>query len=309
MKSLNNLIIIICLMILAPDAVAQGQQAEIDSLVTLLKGAGREWNDYANPLIAIGEPAVPALIEAAEDRNLSQWNRRITVMTLNNIHSSKWVEPALTMLFDRTEDPALRNHATAGLRGFDLSHVKEDLWKVYEEATSEWHKSNVAHLMLTADTAMAYQAFLEIYAGNNAWLRRSALLSMVEIRPHESTYWFLSGLQADDWMTANLAMDSLIASTHFSFRGLLDVYHKPGIPDEIRWRIVYVFGHRGTPDLVPLLIEAFQDESWLVHTEATVALGCLEPDQVVPHIEPFRKDSRRWVQNNARWVIRAAKDH
>ena len=54
---------------------AQNQEAEIDSLVTLMRTAGREWNNYANPLKKIGEPAVPALIRNAEDKNLEQWNR------------------------------------------------------------------------------------------------------------------------------------------------------------------------------------------------------------------------------------------
>lgn len=292
--------------ITSPVMFSQDQQARIDSLVNLLKGAHREWNDYAKPLIAIGEPAVPALVKVAQDKNLSQWTRRITIMTLNDIHSPLWVEPALAILLDRTEDPTTRNQVTAGLRGFDLSEKKEDLWQLYEEVENEFRRSNLAHLMLTADTSMAYKAFVELY-NTSAWVKRSALVNLVQLRPHESTYWFLDGLQTGDWMTANLAMDSLITSSHFSFRDLVNVYHEPGITDEVRWRIVYVFGHRGTPDLLPLLIEAFQHESWLVHTEATVALSRLEPDQVVPHIKPFRQDSRSWVRNNARWVIRAEK--
>jgi len=67
--------------------IAQGQQTEIDSLARMMRTAGREWNDYANPLIKIGEAAVPALIKNAEDKSLSQWNRRISVMTLNQIKS------------------------------------------------------------------------------------------------------------------------------------------------------------------------------------------------------------------------------
>jgi hypothetical protein len=162
--------------------------------------------------------------------------------------------------------------------------------------------------MVQADTAMAYNAFVELYSENNAWVQRSALINLVQIRPHEFTHWFLKGLQADDWMTGNLAMDSLVSSSRFRYRDLLAVYHQAGTSEEVRWRIVYIFGQRGEPELVPLLIEAFQDDSWLVHTEATVALGRLEPNEVVPHIEPFRKDSRSWVRNNARWVIRTAED-
>ena len=198
MKFIKPCIFAVFLMLPFADSMAQDQQAEIDSLVTLLKGAGREWNDYAIPLIAIGEPAVPALIEVARDRSLSGWTRRISIMTLNDIHSPLWVEPALGILLDRTEDPTTRNQVTAGLRGFDLSEKKDDLWRLYEEARNEFHKSNLAHLMVQADTAMAYNAFVELYSENNAWVQRSALINLVQIRPHEFTQWFLKGLQADD---------------------------------------------------------------------------------------------------------------
>ena len=47
-------ILVFGLLVSAP-VLAQDQQAEIDSLVTLMRTAGREWNDYADPLIKIGE--------------------------------------------------------------------------------------------------------------------------------------------------------------------------------------------------------------------------------------------------------------
>ncbi|MDB4582319.1 hypothetical protein N9164_04140 [Draconibacterium sp.] len=281
----------------------QNQQAEIDSLVRMMRTAGREWNDYANPLIKIGEPAVKGLIKNAEDKNLPQWNRRISVMTLNNIRSLQWKGPALKMLFDKNEDPILRNHATAGLRGYDLSEVKSELWKIYNEAENQFHKSNLASLLLTADTALAYKAFHELYATQDGHIQRYALQNLIQLRPKESTSLLLNALQGEDWMTGNLAMDSLITSEHFIADDLFSVYKKSETNEEVQWRIVYVFGHRKKPESLTFLLEALQNESWLVHTEAAVGLCRFDKGQVIERTKKLVNDDRSYVSDNSRWII------
>lgn len=297
------MILAICLVIPVHQAFTQDQQATIDSLVNLLKSAGREWNDYAKPLIEIGDAAVPDLIEVAEDRSLDQWNRRIAVMTLNDIHSRLWKEPALEMLFDRSEDPGLRNHVTAGLKGFDLGDVSEELWRVYEEVGNGNYKLNIAYLLMTADTSMAYRSCHEIYNNYDGYLQKSALMNLVRLRPHESTAWFLNGLQIDDWMTANMAMDSLVNTRYFATNELLSLYHRPDVGEEVQWRIVFIFSHRNEPESAPLLLEAFRSESWLVHTEAAAGLCRFNPEEVIPEMKALKKDPRAYVRNNSQWVI------
>ena len=289
-------------------AFSQDQQARIDSLVNLLKSAGREWNDYANPLIEIGDPAVPALAEIAEDKDLDQWNRRVAVMTLNTIHSPLWKEPALNILFDRSEDPVLRNQVTAGLKGFELSDVKERLWDLYQEVESGSYKMNIAYLLMTADTSLAYQSFYELYNNYEGYTQKTALLNLVRLRPGESTEWFINGLGIDDWMTANMAMDSLVATTYFAANELISIYNRPDVNEVLRWRIVFIFGHRKAPESVPLLLIALQDESWLIHTEAAVGLCRFNKEMVIPEMKALKKDSRAYVRSNSKWVIDRMKD-
>jgi len=302
MRTISRYIILLFLLIPMVDANSQDQQEKIDSLVSLLKEAGREWNDYSIPLIEIGDRAVPALVEVVKDRSLEQWNRRVAAMTLNSIHSPLWVEPAKEILFDPTEDPVLRNHATAGLRGFDLAEVKDRLWELFNEESNEFHKSNLANLLMTADTSLAYKAFAELYLKYDAHIQRNALQNLVRLRPGESTMWYLNAVQSDDWMTANSAMDSLITSAHFDATALLEAYHQAGSGEELKWRIVYIFEHRNEPESIPLLKEALQDKSWLVHTEAAVGLSRLNPEKVIPALEELQNDRRQYVRNNITWV-------
>jgi HEAT repeat protein len=308
MRFFYPVIFLVCLILTAKNAMSQELQARADSLVNLLKKAGREWNDYSRPLIDIGEPAVPALVEVVSDQSLNQWHRRIAAMTLNSIHSPRWINPALNILFDRKEDPVLRNQVTAGLKGFDLSHVKDDLWKVYEEADSEFHRLNIAHLLLTADTLMAYRSFFEIYRRNEGYVKKTALTNLVILRPEESTFWYLDAIQLDDWMTANMAMDSLVSFTYFEADELVSLYNDPGTGEEVKWRIVFVFGHRDDPGSIPLLIRALQDDSWLVYTEAAVCLSRLDPERVLPAMQALKNDPVTHIRNNSRCVIRNIKD-
>ena len=303
MRFLNILILAIYLIAPIKEAFSQNQQARIDSLVNLLKSAGREWNDYAKPLIEIGDPAVPSLIEVAEDKSLSQWN-----MTLNDIHSHLWKKPALKILFDCSEDPVLRNHVTAGLKGFELSNIKERLWERYLEVENEAYKLNIAYLLMTADTSMAYRSFYELYHNYDGYTQKTALLNLVRLRPGESTAWFMNGLMIDDWMTANMAMDSLVVTSYFAANELISLYNKPDVSEEVRWRIVFIFGHRDVLESLQLLMEAFRDESWLVHTEAAAGLCRYNPEKVIHEMQALKKDSRAYVRNNSHWVINKMRD-
>lgn len=308
MRTLYKYLIPLVLLIPLTNAFSQDQQEEIDSLVSLLKKAGREWNDYSLPLIEIGDPAVPALVEAVKDKSLDQWNRRISAMTLNSIHSPLWVQAALEILLDPTEDPVLRNQVTAGLRGFNLDEMKDSLWELFSKEQNEFHKSNLANLLISADTSLAYKAFTEMYLNYDAHIQRNALHNIVRIRPGESTMWFLDALLQDDWMTANSAMDSLVTSVHFNAAKLLDAYNDPRLSEEEQWRIVYIFGHRDEPESIPLLTEALQNESWLVYTEAAVGLCRFDPEYVISEMKKLRNDPEKHIRNNSRWVMKRIRD-
>lgn len=292
------------LLIFSLNIRAQNQQSEIDSLVNKMRTAGREWNTYAEPLIKIGEPAVAALIENARDTSLSLWNRRIIMTTLNTIHSEQWVEPALEILFDENEAPEIRNRTTAGLSGFDLSHVNTKLWELFSGFENQFYKSNIAHLLLSADTAMAYRAFYELYQTQDGHIGRNALQKLAFLRPGESTNWYLNALQGEDWMTANLAIDSLISASSLNADLLLSVYYLPDIDEEVQWRIVYVLSQRINSANIPFFCEALKSESWLVRTESAIALTKLNKEEVLKQLVVLQNDSAEVVRNNARWVIR-----
>ena len=303
MQSFSFISIITILFFSTPDISAQSRQAEIDSLIVLFKDAGREWDEYARQFIQIGDPAVPALVALLEDKSLKQWTRRISAMTLNDIHSPLYIKPALKILTDRSEDLVLRNQVTNGLKGHDLSYASNDLWKLYSEESDQWFRSNIANILITSDTALAYQAYSEIYQVNEGYLKREALLNMVQLRPVESTSWYLRGIQTADWMTANLAMDSLITTKHFLPEKLVDLFKQPGTPEETRWRIVFVLGHREVPESLPLLIEALRDPGWLVYNEAAVGLSLLPSEKVNPRMKELLEDPDPKVRSNAQWVI------
>ena len=304
MKTLFIFSIILILFISAPDISAQTGQKKIDSLIVLFKDAGREWNEYAREFIQIGDPAVPALVALLEDKSLRQWTRRIAAMTLNDIHSPLYIETALRMLTDRSEDLLLRNHVTNGLKGHDLSGSSKELWEVFNEESDEFFRLNVANILRTSDTALAYLAFREIYAAVEGYVKQQALLNIVRLRPGESTSWFLDGLQTGDWMTANLAMDSLISTIHFIPGKLVDLYKQSGTPEETRWRIVFILGHREVPESFPLLVEALKDPGWLVYNEAAVGLSRMPSEKVNPVMKELLKDPGSRVRSNAQWVLK-----
>ncbi len=287
---------------------AQSQQAEIDSLVIKLRTAGREWNNYAEPLIKIGEPAVPVIIKNAQDTSLSQWNRRVLMVTLNSIHSKLWVEPALEILFNEDETPEIRNRVTAGLYGFDLSHVNKELWELFLTTENQFHKSNIANLLMNADTALAYKAFKELYRTQDGHIQKNALQKLVSIRPHESTNWYLKVMSGEDWMTANLAMDSLINSPHLETEKLFSVYQNPATNEMVQWRIVYVLGQQRNPDNIPFLCDALKNKSWLVHTEAAVSLIRFEKERILKKVETMQNDSSKIVRNNVEWIVSQLKE-
>lgn len=304
MKRLSIIILTAFGLLLPALVFGQAKPGEIDSLVAKMRIVHKEWNAYSEALIKIGEPAVPGLIENARDKNLKSWNRRISIITLNNIHSELWVKPALEILFDKDESPATRNQVTGGLSGFDLSGVKTELWDLYKRAENQFFKSNVANLLLTADTSLAYDAFFELYHEQDAHIQRNALRKLVYLRPGESINWYLKAMQGEDWMTANVAMDSLICSKILTEEELGVIYHQPDMNEEIQWRIVYILGKRNKPGSVEILCEALKNESWLVRTEAAVALSLSDIEEVEMELGAMKDNPSEYVRKNVNWIFR-----
>ncbi len=244
MKAITILSIIALTLWISPQGFSQERQPEVDSLIVLFKSAGRDWNILADQFISIGEPAVLPLINLLQDSSQTQWVRRTAAMTLNDIHSPTYIEPALRLLLDRDEIGELRNQVTNGLKGHDLSHASDELWKIYQEEEDPFFKLNIAGILDTSDPFLAYQAYEALYTNSDGYCKQQALKNLVRLSPEESTEWYLSALQADDWMTANLAMDSLVSTRNFIPGRLIRLYHRTGTSELVRWRIVHIMGHR-----------------------------------------------------------------
>ncbi len=303
MKVITILSIVVSTLWMSPLSFSQERQQDIDSLIVLFKSAGRDWNILADQFIAIGEPAVLPLISVLQDSSQTQWTRRIAAMTLNDIHSDAYIEPALQLLMDRSETRELRNQVTNGLKGHDLSHVSEELWEIYQEEENVFFRLNIAGLLNTSDPFLASHAYEELYISSEGYCKQQALKNLLRLRPHESVELYISALQADDWMTANLAMDSLAATSHFTPGRIIRLYHRSGTPEIVRWRILNVLGQRPEQNYLNLHLEALSDPGWLVHNEAALTLSRMPPDQVLPELRYLEQSDEKELVHRAGWVI------
>ncbi len=303
MKPITILSVVVTTLLVSPQGFSQERQHEIDSLIVLFQGAGHDWNIIADRFIEIGEPAVLPLVSLLQDSSQTQWTRRIAAMTLNDIHSPTYIEPALQLLLDRREPLILRNQVTNGLKGHDLSHVSDELWKVYQDEEDIFFRLNVADILSTGDPPLAYQAYKGLYNDGEGYCRQQALKNLVRLRPHESSDWYGSAIQLDDWMTANLAMDSLVSTSHFTPGRLLRLFRRADTPELVRWRIIYVLGHRPEKEYLYLHLEALADPGWLVQNEAALALSRMPPDQVLPELRYHEQSDDKALVERVVWVI------
>jgi len=302
-KVISLYIALFALSWLGPAVQSQQDQSKVDSIIVLLKGAGREWNTYADQLIAIGEPAVMPLIGVLQDSSLSQWTRRTAAMTLNDIHSRTYVKPALALLLDRNEDPVLRNQVTIGLKGHDLSDASDDLWKVYQEESGEFFRLNIADILRTGDPLLAYQAYEQLYVGTEGYCKQQSLKNLLQLRPQQSADLYLAALQTDDWMTANLVMDSLISVSSIPSGRIIRLYNRSETPEIVRWRIIHVLGNRQEGNHLDLFLNGFSDPSWLVNNEATLMLTRMPADRVLPEMRFLEHSDNPDQVRRAGWVI------
>ncbi len=246
------------------------QGANIDSLVYALKSSGRNWDIPAEELISIGEDAVPALVELLLNRNEEQWGRRVAAMTLNQIRSPQTLKPGLKLLFDREDEWIVRNQIIPSLRGFDLSEVGTELWGLFQDSENAFHSGNIAALLVTSDTALAYQAYLNIYKTTKSHTQVNALHNLVLLRPHESGQWYIDALQNEDWMTGKQAMDSIINLQIIDTESLINLFNNPDVREEIRWRVTRIIKQRDTPESKKFIQNARKSSSWLVRVEANL---------------------------------------
>ena len=244
---------------------------QIDSLMKVLKSAGRHWNDPAGRLIKIGDPAVPALVDLLFDNSESQWNRRVAAMTLNQMHSPLTLEPGLKLLYDTTQEWDLRNQIIPSILGFDIPGEKDRLWELFNDPDASRYRGNIAGLLVYADTSKAYMAYRELFKENDGYMKMQSMRHLASLRPDEATFWYLQGVREDDWWTANVAMDSIISLESPDARKLEDIFYTSE-DDEIRWRICNIISHTDLPTRDEFLDKAAEDESWLVRMEAKLGL-------------------------------------
>jgi len=115
--------------------------------------------------------------------------------------------------------------------------------------------------------------------------------------------WYISALQGDDWMAANLAMDSLISTTNFTAGRLIRLYHRDQTSETVRWRIIYILAHRPEENYLFLLLEALSDPGWLVHNEAALALSRLPPGMALPELKYLEQSEDPVLVDRVNWVI------
>ena len=95
-----------------------------------------------------------------------------------------------------------------------------------------------------------------------------SMRNLATLRPHESTYWYLQGIQGKDWWTSNTAMDSLINLKNIDPVLLIELFNQPDVSEKIMWRITHVMGNLDVPESISFLEEAKKNNSWLVRMEA-----------------------------------------
>jgi HEAT repeat protein len=305
MRTLRYIAIWIILLWMSVQSEAQVPQSKIDSLIPLFVSAGRNWDIYADQFISIGEPAVPSLLNLLQDTTQTPWVRRTAAMTLNDIHSPAYVSPALKLLLDRSEPLELRNQVTHGLRGYDLSKAAGALYKMFEEEEDqEFLRLNIAGLLSSSDPTLAYRAYRELYTRSGGYCKQQALVNLVRLHPDESGDWFLDALQEDDWMTGNLAMDSLSVIEDYNPGKLIRLYYRSSTPEMVRWRIIHVMGRRHRQNHLSLFMDALSDPGWLVHNEAALVLSRSDAEKVIADLRFLEQSGVPELAERAGWVIR-----
>ena len=284
----------------ATDPIIQGK---IDSIMLLLSQARHDWGIYSNQLIEIGKPAVPALLNILTDQDALQWNRRKASMTLSSVYDDNLVAPCMRILLNEEEDMRIRNQVTGILKNYELSKYKYELESLFKKASINL-QYNVGVLLLKADDHMAYSAFETIFETHDFYGKKQAIRYLTELKPEKAIYWYLEAIQSNDWMTANFGMDQLIDASHLNVDILIDIYQQEREDEEIRWRITYIMRMRNTIDTIAFLINALQDESWLVYNEAAVGLkGLLNEDLTATLISIINETKNEQTRAAARWII------
>lgn len=304
MRNLVLFMILFLTVLVNPVGVAQERQAEVDTLIVKLQQSESEWGKYSDQLIAIGEPAVGPLIGLLEDTSRNEWSRRAAATTLNKIRSPAYLEPALKLLLERGEPVPLRNQVAIGLQQYNLSNASQSLWKLFQEESDANLRLNLAGILRNSDPDMAYQAYQALIRSCEGPCRKLALINLLELAPGESMEAYIFALQTGDWMAADMAMDSLIRSNQFNLARVIRLYRRSDTPETVRWRTIYVLGHRPENDYADILLEALTDPGWLVHNEAALALARMPAEQVLPDLRVMAQQGDSDLISRAEWVIR-----
>ncbi|MEZ2228183.1 MAG: HEAT repeat domain-containing protein [Microcoleus sp.] len=315
---------------------------EIASLIEKLKtNDKKELDATIKKLVKIGEPAIPALIEALQDQNLLV--RRSAAQVLKQIAGP--AIPALAKALKNSDADVRSGGASAlGIIGAEAKTVAPQLVPLLKDSDAKVRKSAASALdNIGVEAKTAVPQLIPLLQDSDPKVRRSAayVLGNIGVEAKTAVPQLIPLLKDSDPKVRSSAADALgnigaeaktavsqlfpllkdsdanVRSSAASALGNIGVEAKTAVPQlipllqdsdpKVRRSAAYVLGNIGVEakTAVPQLIALLQDSDPKVPSSAASALGNIgaEAKTAVSQLFPLLKDSDANVRSSAAYAL------
>lgn len=262
-----------------------------------------QWEAAVDSLADIGEPAVPALINRVQSKELStDWIGARACYALAKMKSPEGIEVVCQTAQEHTATRRRRRYAIEALGLFNIADKTDILIQQLEE--------DDAFFADAAARALAMIGTPEAIA---------SLVEIIKDRPHYVCEPDIREALVVDHtdLVVRFSIESLNTKHYWTwmkaFQGLVDIGEKavPVLVQHIdhgdaltRLRIIRALGRIGSAQACEALLPALEDQDWMIRNEAAVALFKIKSNLVLNILRAMQREQKlAHARKDISWVI------
>ena len=261
----------------------------------------RGWQEIADSLVDIREPAVEPLIRILKNKSIKPWIIQArTVGVLARIGTPAAIEAVVASLRDGESNSYVRGFAATALAELKIEPAVEVLVSTLRDESQfvRWRSAQALGILGHKEGAHVLVVTLK---DKDEYVRAAAAKSLGQIKAEDSQDGLVAALTDEHWLVRLNTRDALLEMGELAVPRLIKALNDQD--PHTRWQAAWVLGRIKPEEAIQPLVEALEDTDWMVRDEAAVSLFRMNSEKATGLLVKAIQDGSSNAKRQAEWIL------